>query len=401
MIYAYEREPYRARLDVQVLAVGEEDGRPYAVLEDTVLYPEGGGQPADRGVLGGVAVVDVQRRDGSVRHYLAAGIAGIAEGPAELTLDWQRRFDQMQQHTAQHLLSATAADRFGWPTTSFHLGERVSDVELDVPSLSPAQLMALEEKVASEVRAARPVRARRVSPAEYSTLAVRTRGLPEGHTGDVRLVEIAGIDVTTCGGTHLESTAEIEAVSLLGTAPMRGGTRLYFVAGGRVRRRLAGLEAQLGELRRLLEAPEEELTKAARARNEQLRDSQRHVRALEERLAVALADALAARGELLSDLHVEEADGGFLQRLAARFEKRSAAGAALLTASGARGAFFAIVAAPASGLDVSAAGAQVAAILGGRGGGSSRLFQGKAGDLARRGEAMAAVAAAMATRPGR
>ena len=277
MIHAYEREPYRSRLVVQVLAVGEEDGRPYAVLDDTVLYPEGGGQPADRGVLGGVAVVDVQRRDDAVRHYLAAG---VAEGPAELALDWRRRFDHMQQHTAQHLLSAIAADRFGWPTTSFHLGECMSDVELDVSSLSLAQMTELEEQVASEVRAARPIRARRVSPAEYSTLDVRTRGLPEGHTGDVRLVEIVGIDVTTCGGTHLESTAEVEAVSLLGTAPMRGGTRLYFVAGGRVRRRLAGLEAKLVELRRLLEASEEELADAARARNEQLRDSQRRVRAL-------------------------------------------------------------------------------------------------------------------------
>ncbi len=398
MIHAYEREPYRTRLEVQVLAVGEEDGRSYAVLDDTVLFPEGGGQPADRGVLGGVAVVDVKRRDGAVRHYLATS---VAEGPAELALDWQRRFDHMQQHTAQHLLSAIAADRFGWPTTSFHLAERMSDVELDVPSLSPSQRIALEEAVASEVRAARPVRARRVSPAEYSTLAVRTRGLPEGHTGDVRLVEIAGIDVTTCGGTHLESTAEIEAVSLLGTAPMRGGTRLSFAAGGRVRRRLAGLEAQLGELRVLLGAPEQELAKAAGNMKEQLRDSQRHGRALEERLAEALADSLAARDEPLSDLHIEDAEGGFLQRLAARFEKRSAAGAALLTAVGAKGAFFAVVAGPSSGLDVRAAGASVALILGGRGGGSSRLFQGKAGDLARRGEALAAIAAAMETRPGR
>jgi alanyl-tRNA synthetase len=392
MIYAYEREPYRIRLDVQVVAVGEEEGRPYAVLDDTVFYPEGGGQPADRGQLDGVAVVDVQRRGGAVRHYLAAS---IAEGPAELALDWRRRFDHMQQHTAQHLLSAIAADRFGWPTTSFHLGERVSDVELDVPSLSPSQLTALEEGVASEVRTARPVRARRVSPAEYSTLTVRTRGLPEGHTGDVRLVEIAGIDVTTCGGTHLESTAEIEAVSLLGTAPMRGGTRLYFVAGGRVRWRLASQEAQLGELRLLLGAPEEDLVNAARAREEQLRESQRRGRALEERLAVALADALAGRSELLSDLHIEDADGGFLQRLAAQFEKRSASGAALLTAAGTKGAFFAVVAGPSSRLDVTAAGAQVAAILGGRGGGSSRLFRGKAGDMTRRREALAAIAAAM------
>jgi alanyl-tRNA synthetase len=419
VIYAYEREPYLTRLEVRVVSVGEDGGRPYAVLDDTILYPEGGGQPADRGRLGETAVVDVQKKDGVVRHYLAGAAAA---GPAVLALDWGRRFDHMQQHTAQHLLSAIAADRFGWATTSFHLGDLgakafapgfnetpgvpsvvrrarrapgASDVELDAPALSLAQVAELEEAVAAEVRVARPVRARRVTPEEYAGLGVRTRGLPEGHSGDVRLVEIAGIDLTTCGGTHLASTAEIEAVALLGSEPMRGGTRLYFAAGGRARRRLAEHEARAGELRRVLEAPEEELAAAARAKLDQLREAQRRGRDLEQRLAEALADGLAARGETPAELHLDDVDGGFLQRVAGRFQERAPAGAALLTAASPQGMFFALAAGAASPLDVRAAGARVAELLEGRGGGSGRLFQGKAGSLARRAEALAAMAAAL------
>ena len=123
-------------------------------------------------------------------------MAGRLTSPITVTveLDWARRFDHMQQHTAQHLLTAVAADRFGWPTTAFHLGEHVSDVELDVAAIDEEQLRSLENAVAAEVRAARPVTARRVSRDEYERTDVRSRGLPAGHAGDVRLVEIDGVD---------------------------------------------------------------------------------------------------------------------------------------------------------------------------------------------------------------
>jgi len=123
----------------------------------------------------------------------------------------------MQQHTAQHLLTAVAADQFGWQTTAFHLGAHVSDIEVDVKSIGKSELRLLEETVAVEVRAARRISARRVSPDEYEQMEVRSRGLPPGHSGDVRLIEIEGIDLNTCGGTHCVSTAEIEAIALLGT----------------------------------------------------------------------------------------------------------------------------------------------------------------------------------------
>jgi alanyl-tRNA synthetase len=378
---AYERDPRQRELEVEILAAGEEDGRPWARLSDTVLYPEGGGQPADRGWLGEVAVEDVQRRDGQVVHYLTAA---VTPGAARVRLDWARRFDHMQQHTAQHLVSALAADRFGWETTSFHLGERTCDVELAVAALDATQVAALEEAVAQEVRAARPVSARRVPPEALAGLDVRSRGLPAGHTGDVRLVEIAGIDLNTCGGTHLASTAEIECVKLLGSEPMRGGTRLYFVAGGRVRARLGAHEARTEALRRALEASDEELVATATAKVAALRDADRARRHLLERLADAEAERLGAAGGRFVEAHYDDADGAFLQRVASAFAAREGAAVALLTAQSGGTAVFALAAQGGAGADLTALGARAAAALGGRGGGSARVVQGKAGSLAGR-----------------
>jgi alanyl-tRNA synthetase len=304
-------------------------------------------------------------------------------------LDWVRRFDHMQQHTGQHLLTAVAEQRFGWHTTAFHLGEQLSDIELDTPMVGPEQLMELEEAVAAEIRAARPVTARRVSPEDYAALPVRTRGLPEGFTGDIRLVEIAGIDLNTCGGTHVRSTAEIEGLKLLGTEGMRGGTRLFYVAGVRLRRLLAAHHERSAKLRQLVGTSDEELPGGVSAKLEQLKDAQRAVRILEEGLAVESARALALGPEPILHAHWPERDLAFLQRVAREVARLAPDRIALLTAGEeGRGAFL-LCAGERATIDLAAAGRGIAEILAGRGGGSGRIFQGKAAALSRREEALA------------
>jgi len=380
----FEHDAYLKELATDLVETGVEDGRPFAVLADTVLYPEGGGQPADRGSIGEIAVVDVQRREGAIRHYLERP---AERGPVTVRLDWRRRFDHMQQHTGQHLLTALAHDRFGWPTTAFHLGEELCDIELDVPALAPLQIEMLEEVVAAEIRASRPVSVRHVAPEDVGSLDVRTRGLPPGHRGEVRLVEIAGIDLNTCGGTHVRSTAEIEAIKLLGTEPMRGGTRLFYVAGGRVRRRLGAHEARTARLRSLLGTPDEEIVAAVETRLEQGRVTEKRVRALEEELAAALAEAMAARPDRVVSVHLEGKDAAFLQRVAKRLSGSDKA--VLLTAGAGEEGFFVLVAGTGVALDVQAAGREIAEAMGGRGGGSGRTFQGKVSSLAAREAALA------------
>jgi alanyl-tRNA synthetase len=374
---AYEREPYRTALDVSVLASGDDAGRPYVVLDDTILFPEGGGQPPDHGFLNDVEVLDVQKKGVEIRHYVAAP---VAPGPARVRLDWDRRFDHMQQHTGQHLLSAVAQDRFGWQTTAFHLGPEVCDVELDVRALSPADLEALEEAVAAEIRAAHAVLPRRVTLDEFRALPVRTRGLPEDHGGDVRLIEIEGVDLNTCGGTHLSNTAEIEVVALLSVEPLRGGTRLFFVAGRRARRRLKRHEERNGALRRSLGAPDAGLVDAAKAKVDQLSETQRALRRAEEELAVAAAEAaLAARARVVH-AHFEGRDMAFVQTVARRFAEKAGARAALFTATREGQHVFALGVGEGFG-DAQALGREIASLFEGKGGGSGRVFQGKAPGL--------------------
>ena len=385
-IPCYELDPCLRTLDTQVLRAWVEEGQSWAVLEDTVLYPEGGGQPCDRGTANGIEVLEVRSHAGELRHRLAGP---LAEGPVALVLDWARRFDHMQQHTGQHLLTALAQDRFGWPTMAFHLGEEVSDVELAVPTLTPGDRARLEEAIAQEIRAARPVRARRVDAEGYAREKVRSRGLPDGHVGDIRLVEIEGVDLNTCGGTHLRHTGELESMVLLGTEPLRGGLRLFFVAGGRVRRRLAAHEARTAALRGLLGAPDAELVAVLQGKLEQALGAEKRLRRTEEELAEALAGGLAAAPGVLAEAHLGERDMAFLQRLARLVLTAAPAKTVFLTAEAAGQGVFLLSAGSEAALDIPALGRGVAEALGAKGGGSGKSFQGKAPDLAGRAQAVA------------
>jgi alanyl-tRNA synthetase len=385
IVPAYEREPHLQTLETDVLNAGVEGGRPFVVLADTILYPEGGGQPADRGWIGGIAVQDVRKVGVDIRHYLTGPLPA---GRVVVALDWARRFDHMQQHTGQHLLTAVAHERFGWQTTAFHLGGQLSDLEVDAAAIAPEELAALEEAVAVEIRAARPVTGRRVSPEEYAMLPVRTRGLPEDHTGDIRLVDIQGIDLNTCGGTHVRSTAEIEALKLLGTEPMRGGTRIFYVAGGRLRRLLAAHHERTARLRQVVGTSDEELVAGIQAKLDQLKEAQRGIRSLEEELAIEAARALAAGDDKVASGHWASRDLPFLQRVAKECVRLAPDRITLLTAGeGDQGAFL-LCAGEGVTIDLPAAGRKVAEILSGRGGGSGRVFQGKVSALSRGKEAL-------------
>jgi alanyl-tRNA synthetase len=382
---AYERDAFLGELETEVTEVGRQDGRFFAVAADTVFYPEGGGQPADRGSMGGVEVMDVRKADGIIRHYLADE---IPLGPVRQVLDWSRRFDHMQQHTGQHLLTAVGIGRFGWATTAFHMGPSVCDIELDVAALGDTDLRRLEDAVAEEILAARPVTTRHAGIDEMEALGVRSRLLPEGHTGELRLVEIEGLDLNTCGGTHVRSTAEIGALALVGTETMRRGTRVFFVAGDRVRRRLAEHEARNLKLRTLLGAADDELPELVELRLGREKDLARERRQLLAELARAAAEALAATDDAVIAGHWDGRDLPFLQEIGKALIELTPDRVALLTAgSGSEGAFL-LVASEASGLDLGSVGPGICAVLDGRGGGRAPFFQGRAAAIGRRSEAV-------------
>jgi misacylated tRNA(Ala) deacylase len=362
-------------------------GTHLAWLDDTVLYAEGGGQPSDHGVLRvegrEVRVREVRADEGGWRHVLDGP---VPVGEVVAVVDWARRFDHMQQHTAQHLISAIAQDRHGWATTSFHLQElhsvdAICDVELAAPEVGPGALARLQDEVNAEIRAARPVRPRIVAPDELPE-GVRSRGLPPGHRGPVRLIEIDGIDLNTCGGTHVGSTAELQAVALLGTERIRGGVRVRYVAGARVLGRLVAAEAQRAELGALLSRSASDLTAGVAAALEDAKAQAKARVALEGELADALGVALAA-GTGLRTLHRASGDPALLNRIASAVLRIDPAATVWLTAGEGEEGVFLLAGPPER---VAAHKDEVLALLGARGGGAKGRLQGRATRLSAREE---------------
>jgi alanyl-tRNA synthetase len=317
---------------------------------------------------------------GETRVYLGRALEA---GPVPARLDLRRRFDHMQQHTGQHLLSALAEDRFGWRTTAFHLGEAYSAVELDAHPLEEGGLRRLEGMINRAIRQALPVRPRLVSAEEYETLEVRTRGLPEDHEGEVRLVEIEDLDLNTCGGTHVESTAVLQVLRLVGTEPMRGGTRLRFLVGGRVLREARRAQQVERELKDLLGCGPEEFARTVERRAGEARALRRRAERAEKELAALTGASLGARSGGRAVHRASGRDASWLQALAAAYLEERPEGVAVLLTELEGAVHFLVVCGEGSGADAAELGGRVAEALGGRGGGRGGRFQGKATDPGR------------------
>jgi len=343
-------------------------------LADTVLYPEGGGQPADHGTIAEVEVADVQRVDGVVWHHTSGP---VPLGPARVAVDWHRRWDHMQQHSGQHLLTAVCHDQLGRETRAFHLGRELCTIDLSGPPLDREGLANLEEAVNVEIVASRPVRPREVDHAQLEGLGVRTRGLPDHIDGPVRLVEIEGLDLNTCGGTHVSSTAALQVLHLVRCDAYKGGCRLSFMVGGRALRALRELRQREQALTSLLrQGPEAHIQEIERFLAERKQSSKAR-KALLGRLAGLEGASLASLPGDPVWHHTDDGDLGYLGQLARAWDP--SARALVLTAGpmGGKGVFLVV------GPDerVAALGPQVAAALDGRGGGRKGRFQGQAGCL--------------------
>ncbi len=208
-----------------------QDGQHYVVLKETAFYPHGGGQPCDGGTIDGIPVLDVSRVDGRIWHQMPS--LPEQEPGAELycEIDWQRRFDHMQQHSGQHLLSATCLEVLNAPTLSFHLGEQECTIDIDIADLEPARLQAVERQVNTYVYRNLPIRAYSVDEAQLATM---TLVKPPSVTGRIRIVEIEGIEYNACGGTHVSRTGELGMIKLYKAEKNKGHMRIYFRCGWRV-----------------------------------------------------------------------------------------------------------------------------------------------------------------------
>ena len=369
----YYTDPYAREFDATVIEIGPHDGRPAAVLDRTAFYPSSGGQPHDTGRLGGVAVVDVvDRDDGAIVHVLDAPLDA---GPVRGLIDWPRRFEHMQQHTGQHVLSAAFDRLLDVRTESFHLGSTSSTIDLARP-VSAGDTAAAEDEANRIVWEDRPVTIRFADAEEAATLPLRKEPV---RSGRLRIIEVDGFDVSACGGTHVARTGAIGAIVVAGSERFRGGTRVEFLCGVRALKGYRTLREAVASSVRLLSVLPGDLPAGIERMQTDARDTRRLVKDLQTRLASFEGAALAERAEPTGAARVvvdalEGWDANALRTIAAVVAGRPGHAVALFSAPPPSAVV--IARAPDVGVDCAAVLKQLTARFGGKGGGRPDLAQG-------------------------
>lgn len=251
----------------------------YIVLSETAFYPTGGGQPYDTGTINGKTVSNVEEVNGEIRHYISDSIS--VGSKVEGNIDWERRFDHMQQHAGQHILTAAFVELYGYETISFHLGSEKVTIDLNVDNISSNELEKVEELANKIILEQRKIETKWVSKEEVSQYPLRkTLSVEE----NIRLVIIPEFDYNGCGGTHPQSTGEVQAITILGTERQKKKTRVEFVCGNRVRKQIHDKTTVVSKLTSLLHAPQNELETAALRLIERNKTLEKEIKVLQENL---------------------------------------------------------------------------------------------------------------------
>lgn len=275
----YYEDAYLQRFSAHVITQTAHPKGQAVVLDQSAFYPEGGGQPADTGTLNGVPVIDLHVEGDTVWHILSTA---LTHSQVDGQIDWGRRFDHMQQHLGQHMLSAALEHLFDFHTLAFHLGRDSVTIDIDTPSLTAEQARTGEQMVNSIIWEARPVLARFVDSEQLAQLTLRK---PPSVAGPIRVVSVPDFDHSACGGTHPSTTGGVGMLFIRSWERRGQTTRIEFVCGGRALRDLArsyglvtraagalstgidDLEPAIGRLREA----EEHVRKALLSAQEQLR----------------------------------------------------------------------------------------------------------------------------------
>lgn len=223
----YYESPYIKDWETKITKVIEKDWEYFVTLEETAFYPHGGGQPCDKGSINGIAVLDVYKEGYEVIHKLER-LPDTSN--ATCKVDWNTRFDHMQHHSGQHLLSAICLEHLQARTISFHLGTEDVTIDVDQSALTAQQLSELEQEVNKQIYQNRQIHSYFVTQEQLMKIPVVK--MPKV-TENIRIVEIEGIEYNACGGTHVSRTGEIGMIKLLKAEKIKGGTKIHFKCGYR------------------------------------------------------------------------------------------------------------------------------------------------------------------------
>jgi len=289
----YLQDPNQLEFTAHVTGRRVIDGRPAVVLDRTCFYPTSGGQPHDRGTLNDVPVIQVLIDDANdeVVHILAGELKNdLVRG----RIDQQRRFDHMQQHTGQHILSEAFMHIIGAATVSFHMSEEFSTLDIDRSHLSMGEAHAVEDEANRVVFENRPVITHIVSPQEAGKMPLRK---PPTVKGPVRIIEINDHDWSACGGTHCRSSGEVGIIRIIGIERQGNQTRVTFLCGWRALRDYRRKDSILSGIAGYLTTGYTELPEVIRKLDESAHTFQRELHKAQEMLASVEAEGILAQAE--------------------------------------------------------------------------------------------------------
>lgn len=383
MVFACQQDSFLRNLKTKVVSckAGKLNGKDAfeLTLEDTVLFPEGGGQPDDRGTINGIEVMRVIRQGANAVHFVPEVIPEGTE--VDVVVDWSRRFDHMQQHSGQHLVSAIIENNFGYETTSWELGKFRSHIELDCKKLTAEEMEWIERTANEIIRNSTPVNVHVHPSAACPELKhASTRGLPEDHEGPVRVIEIPGIDRNMCCGTHVSNLSQVQVIKLFPeTDSMRGGTRLFFLAGDRVLKYLAkALDNERALTRMLSVGPDDHPTAVDRIQNS-LKSVNKITKSQLRELAQLEAYQLKSSAQTNTYFYIHRENGDMDYMNALVHELSDQPQLVLVTTGPDKGPGQFLVFGEEK--QVSQIAPKIAAVLEGKGGGKKGRYQGKANTL--------------------
>ena len=361
----YYQDPYLTAFTARVLSCEKSKSGWAVVLDRTAFYPEGGGQPADHGTLGAVRVTDVHETKGVIFH--------TCDSPVEIgtqvagAVDWPRRFDHMQQHSGEHILSGLLCSLYHCDNVGFHLGADTVTIDYNA-ELTWEQVMAAEKAANEVIWQDTPVDITFPAPDALARLNYRSK---KALTGQVRIVAFPGADCCACCGTHVRRAGEVGIIKVLSCQKFREGVRLEILCGSRAYRYLSQVYDQDRAVAQLLSVKPQDTLAAAERQAEELAAAKQRMTELEDQLFSLRAQALTDRGDLLLLEPPTRPDGA--RKLADAAAKASGGLAAVF--AGAESSYvYALV--QADRADISPLVKRLNAALSGRGGGRNGFAQG-------------------------
>ena len=361
----YYQDPYLTTFTARVLTCEPAKTGFLVTLDRTAFYPEGGGQPADHGTLGAAAVTDVHEKDGVIFHTCDAPVeTGVA---VEGSIDWPRRFDHMQQHSGEHILSGLLCSLYDCDNVGFHLGADTVTIDYN-RELTWEQVLEAERRANETIWADTPVEITFPSPEALEQLHYRSK---KELTGQVRIVTFPGADCCACCGTHVRRAGEVGLIKVLSCQKFREGVRMEILCGQRAYRYLSQVYDQDHAVAQLLSVKPQDTLAAVERQNAELTAAKQRMTELEDQLFSLRAQALTGRGSVLLVEPPMRPDGA--RKLADAVAKAAGGLAAVFSGEG-NSHVYALV--QADGGDITPLVKRLNAALSGRGGGRNGFAQG-------------------------